>query len=136
MFKKTIIGATFVAMNLVSAMAADDNQTSYYSRGKLIEVEKTYTERSLDGSAVKYYTTSRGEKVGVTDEILVKCKADRDCYDVIKKYNFKEIKKINSFLFKVKVKDDKDVFRISRELYEDENIAIAHPNFTRKIKRR
>ncbi len=106
----------------------------YYEYGKKVMITKSYESR--DNSGIKYYQNSQGKKIGVDDKIIVKCKIDKSCKENIKKYNIKEIEKLSDTLYLVTIAPKEDIFRLSQELYRDDSIEFAHPNFTKERKRR
>jgi len=126
--KKTIIIPLLVLTIVASA------SDFYYENGKKIEVIKLSEKRA--NSEVSYYKTSNGHKVGVNSEILVQCEEDVDCQSLLLTYKLKKVSQLTDKIFLVTLKKNENVFEFSQKLYEDENIEIAHPNFTKTKKRR
>jgi hypothetical protein len=118
-----------VAMTLV--VGASD---FYYEYGKKVMITKSYESRG--NSSIKYYQNSLGKKIGVDDKIILKCKVDRVCEESLKKYNIKEIERLSDTLYLVTIAPKEDIFKLSQELYRDESIEFAHPNFIKERKRR
>ncbi len=104
----------------------------YYEYGKKIEVTKLFQKRGLN--SISFYQTSNGEKVGVKNEIIVKCK-DEVCLKLFKKLNLTDIEKVGNF-YLIKLKKNQNIFKISQKLYEDNSTILAHPNFIKEIKKR
>ena len=108
---------------------------SYYDKGILVNLESTKESRSLAEGNLKYFKTKSGKRVGVRDEILVKCKAKIDCIELLKRYKQTQITQLTSTIYKVKVKKD-ELFSLSRELYESGDVEFAHPSFTKEVHKR
>jgi len=118
----------------------------YYERGKKIELTELSQKKANSNNHVKYYLTKTGNKIGVTNELIVQCKADIDCIEVLKEYAFeqvselskislvKEVSKLSETLFLVKIKKDENIFKVSKTLYNNKAIILAHPNFIKSIR--
>ncbi len=106
----------------------------YYEYGKKVMIVKSYESR--DSSGIKYYENSMGKKIGVKDEIIVKCKEGLSCQNSLKKYDIAGISKLSDTMFLVKVPKDKNVFTLSQKLYKDDSVDFAHPNFIKQRRRR
>ena len=109
-------------------------QEFYYEFGKKVLVTPLADSRAVDG--VKYYTKEEGKKIGVRDEIILKCKDNISCKESLVKYKFVSIANLSKSLILVKVKDTKDIFKIAQELYNEDNIEFATPNFIKERKTR
>ena len=107
---------------------------SYYDKGVLVNLESAKESRSLEAN-LKYFKTKSGKRVGVRDEILVKCKASIDCIELLKRYKQTQITQLTSTIYKVKVKTD-ELFSLSRELFESGDVEFAHPSFTKEVQKR
>ena len=107
----------------------------YYENGKKVEVTKLKEQRDKRDN-VTYYKSSKGHKIGVKDDILVQCRADIDCTRVLSKYETISLLSLSDKIILVTISKDKNIFKFSQKLYEDEDIAIAHPNFIKVRKRR
>jgi len=107
----------------------------YYEYGKKVKLTKLKEQRDVtDGTF--YYKNSAGQKVGVRDEILVKCNSRTECEKTFIKYSFKNTESLSSNIFLIKLKKSDDIFEISQKLYLEKTITIAHPNFIKKRYRR
>ncbi len=109
---------------------------SYYDRGELVELKKVLTSRSATDTGVEYFSTQSGQKIGITDEILVKCKANVDCKDLLKQFNQLNVSKLTDTIFIVKIENFDTIFSLSRALYESGKVEFAHPNFIKERKLR
>lgn len=117
---------------LYSAVFSD---VYYYEYGKKVKLTKLKEQRdAVDGTF--YYENSANQKVGVKDEILVKCNSKTECEKIFIKYSFKDIEPLGSNIFLIKLRKTDDIFEISQKLYLEEAITIAHPNFLKKRYRR
>ncbi len=103
----------------------------YYEYGKKIKLTKIKEQRDVaDGTL--YYENSVGQKVGVKNEILVKCNSKIECEKIFIKYSLKGIETLSSNIFLIKLKEIDNLFELSQKLYLEEAITIAHPNFIKK----
>ena len=107
----------------------------YFEYGKKVELTKVKDYRSEGVGGVDYYTTVHGNRVGITNELIVKCEQS-NCTDTLKKYNLTNITSLSDSLFLVKLVNNENIFELSRKLYLDENIKFANPNFTKTRKKR
>jgi len=112
----------------------------YYENGKKIEVtkidDKSIQKKVNANDAIQYYKNSKGHKIGVKNDILIKCKEKVACKELLSKYETTSIRSLSPTIFIVEIAKEKNVFEFSQKLYEDENISIAHPNFRKEKKRR
>ncbi|SFV50616.1 hypothetical protein MNB_SV-6-1816 [hydrothermal vent metagenome] len=106
----------------------------YYEYGKKVMITKSYESR--DSSGIKYYENSLGKKIGVKDEIIIKCVEGKSCQDALKRYNIISVSRLSPTMLLVKVPKDENIFTLSQKLYEDSSIEFAHPNFIKKRTRR
>jgi len=106
----------------------------YYEYGKKVMITKSYESR--DNSGIKYYENSMGKKIGVKDEIIIKCVDGKSCQESLKRYNIAGVSKLTSTMFLVKVPKDENIFTLSQKLYKEDSIEFAHPNFVKTRKRR
>ena len=109
---------------------------SYYERGKLVELQKMHEIRVNDNSGIEYYKTKSGQKIGITDKILVQCKSGVDCSSFLAKYDLRDVSKLTEKIFVIKVNDYDTIFSLSRALFESGSVEFAHPNFVKERKLR
>ena len=128
---KKLLGLLLIG--LFSSVFANE---SYYKNGKLVELENIHETRSYSGSYIDYYKTMHGQKIGITDDILVQCKEGINCSDLLTKYNLSNFSKLTDKIMIVKIEDYDNIFSISRELYESGNVDFAHPNFIKERRKR
>ncbi|MCH9814602.1 MAG: hypothetical protein K0U47_11755 [Epsilonproteobacteria bacterium] len=108
----------------------------YYDRGEKVEVTKTSQTRAVNDQNVSYYITEKGHKVGVTNDVIVKCESAKSCVETLHKKGFKQVSQLSSTLFLVRLERGEDVFKVAQKLHEDSEIKFAQPNFLKeKIKR-
>lgn len=111
----------------------------YYSNGNKIELSQVEVSQTLGSrmlnSRTKYYKTATGKSIGVRDDILVECVANKDCQGVLSKYEITEMSQLTDSIYIVKIASDKNVFEFAQKLYGDSDIKLAHPNL-RKIRNR
>ncbi len=120
-----------LALLMMTAILANA-ESSFYERGELTQLEKITSSRSADNSGIEYYKTQNGQKVGITDEILVKCKSGIDCNALLAKFNLTDISNVTETILLVKIKEYDDIFSVCRELFESEKVEFAHPNFIKQ----
>ncbi|MEA2100481.1 MAG: hypothetical protein U9P72_10155 [Campylobacterota bacterium] len=109
---------------------------SYYERGKLVNLEEVRMLRDSEGSGIKYFKTKSGQKLGITDDILVKCKGGIDCLDLLNRFSLTDVSKLTDTIFIIKIKDYNTIFSLSRALYESGDVEFAHPNFIKERRKR
>ncbi len=128
MYKKIILIIGFIA-----TLSAND---SYYKNGKLVELKNLHTARSLNNLDINYFKTEYGQKVGITDEILMQCKDGVNCRKVLKDFNIIDYTNLTDKIYVIKIHDYDTVFSLSRKLFESGNVEYAHPNFIKKRTKR
>ncbi len=110
--------------------------TYYYEYGKKVKLTELKGVRALNDSNITYYQNSTGQKVGVKKEIIAKCKNGSSCKDIFKKFNLTQIQNLTSKIILITLNKDQDPFEVSQQLYAQEDIEFAHPNFVKKRKKR
>ncbi len=110
--------------------------SSYYERGRLVNLQELNTPRDYDSEAVKYFKTTTGQKIAITDEILVKCKDGIDCKKLLNSFSLTDISNLTDTIYIVKVIDYDSIFPISKELFESGDVEFAHPNFIKQKRKR
>lgn len=107
----------------------------YYAYDKKVKVTELKEKRNtIDGT--RYFQTSQGKELGVTDEIIVQCRESINCLKLLESLGFTHVSKLSSILFLIKVDKDENVFTVSQKLHEQNDILLAHPNFIKERKRR
>jgi len=109
---------------------------SYYENGKLVELQNTHSSRSVKDSSINYYKTVTGKKVGVTDKLLVQCKASVNCPNLLDSFNLLNYSKLSNKIFVVKIVNGESVFSVSRALFESKKVVFAHPDFIKERRKR
>ena len=125
-----------ISLILLGVLSTSYANESYYKNGKLIKLQNIYISRSINRSGIDYYKTANGQKVGITDEILVQCKEGISCSKLLHDFNLKSYSKLTDRIFIVKIEDYDSIFDISRKLFESGNVEFAHPNFIKERQRR
>ncbi len=105
----------------------------YYEYDKKVQLTKLKDSRS---SGIAYYENSAGQKIGVKNQVLVKCKSTDKCKKIFDKYNLKETENLTSSIVLINLKQNEDPFELSQKLYLEDGISIAHPNFVKKRQQR
>lgn len=109
---------------------------SYYKNGQLVELENTNTSRSLNGIAIDYYKTQHGQKVGITDEILLECKDEVKCSAFLNSFQVSNYSKLTDTIFVIKMNNYDNIFSLSRKLFQSGKVKFAHPNFIKARRQR
>jgi len=130
-----------IILGLIALTLVGEATDFYYENGKKIEVvslEKSKKQEKPDNSLkVVYYKTSHGHKVGVKNDILVECNEGVNCTKVLASYDdLLSTHSLSETIFVVTIAKDKNIFEFAQKLYMDKDIAIAHPNFRKKRKKR
>ena len=113
---------------LISSIFASE---FYYEYGKKVKLDKANQTRALD-SNITYYKNRNNQIVGVKNEIIIKCKSDEICLNLIKKYNFLNTQKLSEKFFLIILKKEQNVFKLSSKLYHEDGVILSHPNFVKK----
>ena len=112
------------------------SDTYYYSFGKKVKLTKLKETRVINDQNITYYKNSAGQKLGVKNEILTKCKEKDKCKDIFKKYNLTQIKNLTPNILLITLKNTEDPFELSQKLFLEDMIEFAHPNFIKRKQRR
>ena len=115
----------FLSLFSLSCFSSD----YFYNKGEKIAVTKLNEIRTLRDKDIHYYQTSRGEKIGVSNDIILECHKNTECQNVLKDFGFLMIQNITDVIYVVTLKDKENIFEISSKLYEHKEIKYAHPNF-------
>lgn len=110
-------------------------ENSYYAYGNKITLTPTKSIKTK-GGVVAYYKDSRGNEVGVTNEILIECADESQCHKLFTKYGITQSSQLSTTLYLLKTPQNKNPFDLSRELHGEGGVTLSHPNFIRKKERR
>lgn len=127
--KKITLSFLLISMPLLQA------SEFYYAYDKKVKLTEIKEKRNTT-KGIKYYQTTQGKEVGVTDEIIVQCKETVNCLKLLESQGFSNVSKLSSILFLVKVAKDENIFTVSQKLYKQNEIVLAHPNFIKQRTRR
>ena len=121
---------------------------SYYKNGKLVELQNIYSsseandlsikyyKKSFNDLPIKYYKTVTGNKVGVTDQLLVQCSKSINCPELLDTFDLLNYSKLSDTIFIVTIENGDDIFSVSKSLFESKKVEFAHPNFIKEKRRR
>ncbi len=126
---KSLLSILFLCVALCS-------ESYYYEYGKKVELTKLKEQRVVNDQVIKYYKNSAGQKIGIKDEIIVKCKSNQECKDIFEKYNLTKVENLTQTIALIKLINGENVFVLSQKLYLEDGIITAHPNFIKKRYRR
>lgn len=132
-------------MILLSILSISYANESYYKNGELIELKNIYSSKDINDtstnykktdSSIRYYKTPIGNKVGVTNQLLVQCKESINCPKLLNTFNLSNYSKLSDTIFVATIENEDDIFSISRALFESKKVEFAHPNFIKKRRKR
>jgi len=124
-----------ILLSIILLYSVSFSDVYYYEYGQKVKLTKLKDQRS-DLKDVEYYQYDSGEKVGVKNEVLVKCKDISVCKDIFKEQNLTNYRNLTSSIVLVTLKEGDDPFEISQKLYEKKDIEYAQPNFVKKRQKR
>ncbi len=104
----------------------------YYEYGKKVVLSKLPTQRVVNGHTIQYYQTQDGNKIGVKNEVIIKCDSAVVCQNIFNKYDLNSTKKLSEKFYLISVPKNQDLFELSSKLYMEDSIEMAHPNFVKK----
>lgn len=130
---KNIMLLGLIGISLSGCVSASDY---YYEYGKKVNVTTSYEQRAVNSNNVDYYITDSGNKVGVTDKIIIECKSGIECTAILNTHGYMNVSKLSDKLFIITINEGENIFEVSRKLYNDKDIKLAHPNFIKTKKRR
>ena len=107
---------------------------SYYELGELIELDEIKTSRSNSVQDVRYFMNYNGIRIGVGNEILIECKQDVNCVELLTQFNLQDVSQVTANIYLVKVSKEQDVFTLSKDLFNSGHVKYAHPNFIKTKK--
>jgi len=123
---KQLLILVFLTLTLFSAEQAN----FYYERGKKVSLEAIPSvQRSVNN--INYYQHANGSVVGVSDKILVKFKHFDE--SLLKKYSLSIKKQYSPLLYLLKNENTLSTLDISNQLFNEDSIEYAHPDFIRKV---
>ena len=113
----------------------------YYQKDKkvfLTPIKSTQirTFQKINATQIDYYKTPKGHTVGINKALIVKIKEEKALENLLKKYSIVVKKKLAKKLYLMEVNCTKATLDISNQLYHDDNVSYAHPNFIKKIESR
>lgn len=112
------------------------SETYYYQYGKKVQLTKLKESRVANDQNISYYQNASGQKIGVKNEILTKCKQVDQCSEIFEKYKLTKIKHLTKKILIITLDKDMDPFDTSQKLSLEEKIEFAHPNFIKRRQRR
>lgn len=112
----------------------------YYQNGKKVFLKpslKATKNLANSQSNIHYYDTENNISLGVTNEILITTKSEvLNIDDLIERYQLTLLKKISSNIYLLEVSNESELFSTVNELYQEDKIQYAHPNFIKNIQKR
>ncbi|MDD2698749.1 MAG: hypothetical protein PHF17_08120 [Arcobacteraceae bacterium] len=128
--------AIFLSLSLIVSLFATDD--FYYNGNKKISLIKTTFANSnlREVSNTTYYKTPDNLILGVNDEIILKIKDKNMLKYLETKYGFTVIKELFSNTYLIKVTNKEETIQKANDLYLEETIEYASPNFIKTINKR
>jgi hypothetical protein len=117
----------------------------YYEYGSLVELTPVTSSNTIHTSSIisvpissktTYYKTQSGQRVGVERGVIIKVKDGVDVQKLVSTFPIKSIDSTLNPIFLLTIFEERDIFDISRKLYESEYVIYAQPNFTREKRSR
>ncbi|MEA3383650.1 MAG: hypothetical protein U9Q20_03110 [Campylobacterota bacterium] len=108
----------------------------YYNGDEKVYLHESTNELRTINKNIKFYLTSRGSTLGITDKILIKIKTNEDINDIINDYNITLVKKVLENTYLIKVKENSQTLEVANEIYLDKRVNISYPDFLRKRTKR
>ncbi len=119
--KKLILLISFVSFGLASDF--------YFEYGKKVFIKEKLSQAS---DKIQEYITEDDKKIKFKNEIIVQCEENMPCLKDIQKLGLKDISKLSSNVYLVKLNDKQNIFEFSQKLYTLSSVGVAHPNFIKK----
>ena len=125
---------TIILIVLIIAFGYSDEY--YFDNGKKVylkeinsNINRSHNANNKKETSIKYYTTKSGAVLGVNNDIIVKCKKNRNCKQELLKYDVERVEEISKDYYLLSLHDNIQIFSISRKLYQESYIELAHPDF-------
>ncbi len=108
----------------------------YLSRGKQITLHPLKTVRSVKNRNIHYYRDNRGKEYGVTDQLIICAKQQKDIEAIAKRYPITFIRQLSKKLFLYRTTANAQTLQIANQISTERGIAFCHPNFLLKKEQR
>ncbi len=121
---------------------ANASENFYYQEGKkifLTSIETAQKFQKIDSNQTKninYYKTPKGNTVGISKELIVKLKEEKNIEDLADKYALVVKEQLAKNLYVIEVNSTEETLTISNELTLDNDVLYAQPNFIKKVQQR
>ena len=121
---------------------ANASENFYYQEGKkifLTPIQTTQKFQKTDSNQTKninYYKTPKGYTVGISKELIVKLKEEKNIEDLADKYALVVKEQLAQNLYVIEVNSTEETLTISNELTLDNDVLYAQPNFIKKVQQR
>jgi uncharacterized protein YbcI len=125
-----ILKAIFLFFSLFGVLSA--TEYFYYNGDKKVTLIKT----TQSNETINYYTTPANTIIGVTDEIMIKLKDSTMLESLSIKYNFLVIDTLTENIYLIKVSNKEETLPMANELYLEDSVQYASPNFIKSIDKR
>lgn len=115
----------------------------YYHQGKLKTLTpepsprvQTNSMSSASSAGTRWYRTEEGRRVGVNSAILVQWKDASKAEEILKEFALTDAEKISETIWLVQVPSSRDLFAVTKDLYEHEAVEFAQPDMIKERRMR
>ena len=127
--KKTIV----IFFSLFTVLLAEPY---YYENGQKVEVFPSTQKKSANKNLL-HFSTKEGKAVSFKkNEILVQCKENLNCVDLLNGYKFESTTKLTKSIYLVTLTEQQDIFEYFELLKSNDGVLFANPNFSKQVTRR
>lgn len=133
--KKNIIFLTVLCF----ANASDNFYYQNHKKVFLTPIKTHQKFQKIDSNQTKkinYYKTDKGHTVGISKELIVKLKEEKNIQDLADKYAVVVKTQLAKGLYVVEVNSREETLTISNKLTLDNDVLYAQPNFIKKVQQR
>ena len=123
-----------VLIVVTATLIADDN--FYYQNGKKVSLSFVMMPTSRTNDTMRFYKNEYGTLLGVSKRLIVKFKTDVSPKSYLNKFNLKLVKSLGRDLYLLETKNVSSTIGIANKLTKLNTIKYAHPDFTKKRRRR
>lgn len=123
-----------ILLFFTTSLVADD--AFYYQNGKKISLDFVMMPTSRTNNGMRFYKNEYGTLLGISKRLIVKFKTKVHLDDYLKKYNLHLVKTLGQNLYLLQTQDVTSTINISNKLTQQDDVKYAHPDFTKKRRRR
>ena len=121
---------------LVFVVIAFSSEDFYYKRGKKVFLEPMTNKTRTASTGLLYYQTRNGITLGIGDRVLVKLKNKDALESYIQRFHLKLLHSFHPNIFLLQTSDKTQTLTIANTLNDFDDVVYAHPDFTKKMRKR